>query len=65
MNKITRKYCSIFADNQNRKYDSEFKVVPKKINEHKRERHLWFDKTKKKKLGKAKYGNSSSNNIDN
>ena len=54
MNKITRKQSSIFCDNKNRKYDSEFSVVPKEINEHKRERHLWYDLVYKKKLGKAK-----------
>lgn len=54
MNKITSKYCSIFADNNNRGWYPRFRATPKDINESKRQYHSWFDKTKKKKLGKAK-----------
>ena len=54
MNKITSKYCSIFADNNNRGWYPKFRATPKDINESKRQYHTWFDKFKKKKLGKAK-----------
>lgn len=54
MNKITRKYCSIFADNNNRGWNPSFKATPKAINLAIRQYHTWFDKTKKKKLGKRK-----------
>ena len=54
MNKITSKYCSIFADNKNRGWYPRFRATPKEINLAIRQYHAWFDKTKKKKLGKRK-----------
>ena len=65
MNKITRKQNSLYCDNKIREWYPSFAVTPKMINESKRKYHTWFDKTNKKKLGKAKYGNSSSGNINN
>ena len=54
MNKITRKQNSLYCDNNNRGWQPSFKVIPKDINLAIRQYHAWFDKTKKKKLGKAK-----------
>lgn len=66
MNKITSKYCSIFADNEIRKrFNPNFIITPKEFNQSIKNYHIHYDKYIKKKLGKAKYGNSSSNNIDN
>jgi len=66
MNKITSKYCCIFADNKNRKVFG-FKTDEKYINIFCKQYHSNYDKFIKQKLGKAKRenGNSSSNNIDN
>ncbi len=54
MNKITRKQNSLYCDNNNRGWYPKFKATPKTINLAIRQYHQWFDKTKKKKLGKAK-----------
>ena len=63
MNKITRKQNSLYCDNAIRGWYPRFKATPKSINLAIRQYHQWFDKTKKKKLGKAKRknGNISSN----
>lgn len=56
MNKITRKRpTTIFCDNWIRSsLDSNFTVTPKDINSSIRHYHRWYDKVKKKKLGKEK-----------
>ena len=65
MNKITRKQNSLYCDNDIRGWQPKFKATPKSINLAIRQYHHWFDKTKKKKLGKAKrYGNISSNSTN-
>lgn len=54
MNKITSKYCSIFADNENRKIQIclHYCVEPKYINEEKRKYKHWYQSVRKQKLGK-------------
>lgn len=54
MNKITRKQNSLYCDNDIRGWYPRFKATPKEINLAIRQYHAWFDKTKKKKLGKRK-----------
>ena len=54
MNKITRKQNSLYCDNDIRGWYPRFRATPKSINLAIRQYHAWFDKTKKKKLGKAK-----------
>ena len=62
MNKITRKQNSLYCDNDIRGWYPIFRATPKSINLAIRQYHAWFDKTKKKKLGKRKRnGNISSN----
>ena len=55
MNKITRKQNSLYCDNLIRKFHNiDFIVVPRDINEEKREYKHWYQSVHKKKLGKAK-----------
>ena len=67
MNKITSKYCSIFADNKIRKIQIclHYCVEPKYVNKEKREYKHWYQSVHKQKLGKAKrYGNISRNSTN-
>ena len=61
MNKITRKQNSLYCDNDIRGWYPIFRATPKSINLAIRQYHQWFDKTKKKKLGKAKRENEKNN----
>jgi len=55
MNKITRKYCSIFANNEIRKrFNPNFNITPKIFNQSIKNYHIHYDKSLKKKLGKRK-----------
>ncbi len=58
MNKVTKKYCSIFADNANnkiiKKYNPNFIITPALINQSIKKWHIHYDKNIKKKLGKRK-----------
>ena len=56
MNKITRKRpTTIFCDNWIRSsFDPDFTVTPKEINRSIKNYHTYYDKSFKKKLGKAK-----------
>ena len=55
MNKITKKYCSIFADNEIRnRFNPNFIITPKEFNQSIKNYHIHYDKYIKKKLGKAK-----------
>jgi hypothetical protein len=62
MNKITRKYCSIFADNEIRKRaNPNFNITPKDFNQSIKNYHIHYDRYIKKKLGKAKRENEKLN----
>lgn len=55
MNKITRKYCSIFADNDNEQwFGVSFKNTPKNINLMIKDEKQYYQQFIKHKLGKRK-----------
>lgn len=56
MNKITRKMpAAIFLENYIRSnVDKDFTLTPQKINQSIKNYHIYYDKSVKKKLGKAK-----------
>lgn len=58
MNKITKKDCSIFVDNEIRKRaNPNFIITPKIFNQSVKNYHTHYDRYIKKKLGKAKREN--------